>query len=260
MKTLFLHDTESAHGTPKVAVLISLYNYSRYIYEALDTVAAQSLQSIELIVCNDCSTDNSAELTLNWMKSHTDRFARLALIENDANSGLSATRNTSVAFAQAPYLFILDADNKLYPACLERSLEVLEESDSSAAFVYALREIFDENEPDKRSLENLADWNPTLLHRGNSIDAMVLHRKSALEAVGGYSADEHFGRLGWEDFELWFKYARAGFCGIKLHQPLVRYRVHWESMLSTTTNQQKNLTQLWEQLRLRYPEFFPEPE
>lgn len=241
---------------PQVAVLISLYNYSKYVCEAMDSVAAQTLRNLELVVCNDCSTDDSANVALSWMKEHTERFQRLALIENDANSGLSATRNASVAFARAPFLFIFDADNKIYPRCLERSFDVLQDADSKAAFVYSFREIFDEEHLDQHALENLADWDPNSLRDGNTIDAMVLHRRTALEAVGGYSADECFGRLGWEDFELWFKYAQAGFYGIKIHQPLCSYRIHWGSMLQTTTNRENNLRLLWKQLRLRYPKFF----
>jgi Glycosyltransferases involved in cell wall biogenesis len=255
MKIVFCveRDTNS-----KVAVLVSLYNYEKYICEALDSVAKQSLSDIELIVCNDCSTDNSAAIVLDWMQRHRQRFSRLALIENDSNSGLAATRNVSVAFAIAPYIFILDADNMIYPACLERSLEVLEEAAADAAFVYAQREIFDDTDPSGGTLENLQDWDPQIFCQGNHIDAMVLHKKSALDAVGGYAADDWFGRLGWEDYELWLKYIRAGFYGIKINQPLIRYRYHKASMLRATTNIPKNMHRLWQRLHVLYPEIIAE--
>jgi len=254
MKVLFFHEQ---NAQAKVAVLISLYNYAQYICDALQSVAEQTLHNIELIVCNDCSTDDSAAVTLDWMHRNKKRFSRLALIENEVNSGLAATRNQSVAYALAPYLFILDADNMIYPACLERSLEILEESDPAAAFVYTQREMFNEEDPTDASLENLPDWDAQLITKGNYIDAMVLHKRSAIESVGGYRADEHFGRLGWEDFEVWFKYARAGFYGIKIHQPLIRYRFHSASMLRTMTNHQKNQEILWSRLHELYPEFLP---
>lgn len=254
MNVLFARER---HAGAKVAVLVSLYNYARYIRDSLDSVAGQSLEDIDLVVCNDCSTDDGARVTMDWMREHETRFARLALIENDVNSGLAATRNASIAYATAPYLFILDADNMLHPPCLERSLEVLEESEPTAAFAYAQREMFSESEPCGYALENLEDWSASLLARGNPTDAMVLHKRPALETVGGYAADDCFGRLGWEDFELWFKYARAGFYGIKLHQPLIRYRYHRASMGRTTTDRQKNMAVLWQRLRELYPEFFP---
>lgn len=254
MKILF--DNER-NKKAKVAVLVSLYNYEKYICEALDSIAKQTLTDIELVVCNDFSTDNSVSVVIDWMQGHKQRFSRLAFIENDVNSGLSATRNASVAFAIAPYVFILDADNMIYPPCLERSLEVLKEADAKAAFAYAQREMFTDAEPLGNSLENLLDWNPRFFSQGNYIDAMVLHKKSALEAVGGYTVDDCFGRLGWEDYELWLKYVRAGFYGIKINQPLIRYRYHKVSMLRATTNRAKNTKKLWQRLHAQYPELIP---
>lgn len=251
MNVLFCSERDA---NAKVAVLISLYNYEKYICEALDSVAAQTLENIELIVCNDCSTDNGAAVVMRWMVENESRFSRLALVENEINSGLSATRNASIAYSRAPYVFILDADNMIYPACLERSLEILEESGPEAAFVYTLREMFDDADPHGTTLENLRDWDAALLPRGNYIDAMVLHKKQAIESVGRYTADAYFGRLGWEDFELWIKYIQAGFCGIKIHQPLIRYRYHKASMLRTTTNTLQNMETLWKILYERYPE------
>jgi len=255
MKIVFCAERDT---NSKLAVLVSLYNYEKYICEALDSVAKQTLSDIELIVCNDCSTDNSAAVVLEWMQRHRQRFSRLALIENDSNSGLAATRNASVAFAVAPYVFILDADNMMYPACLERSLEILEEAASDVAFVYAQREMFNDVDIFGSSLENLEDWDPQLFSRGNYIDAMVLHKKSAIDAVGGYAADDCFGRLGWEDFELWLKYIRAGFYGVKINQPLIRYRYHEASMLRVTTNVSQNSHKLWQRLHVLYPEIIPE--
>ena len=254
MNILFAHETRSE---PQVAVLVPLYNYSQYIVQALDSVAAQTQQDVELIVCNDCSTDDSASVALAWMERHAKYFCRAALIENDVNSGLSASRNAAVAYSRSPYCFMLDADNMIYPHCLERSLEALKEAPDEAAFAYSLREVFDESNPRWRKLENLPDWDTAWLSTANVIDAMVLHRRVALLRVGGYEEGEPFGRLGLEDLELWFKYARAGMFGIKLHQPLIRYRVHGASMMHVTTTKAQALQALWKALRERYPEFFP---
>ena len=254
MKVLFSYERNDA---AKVAVLVSLYNYSQHICEALDSVAEQTLLPLELVVCNDCSTDNSADVTTAWMEDHAERFSRIAFIENERNSGLSATRNAAISYATAPYLFILDADNQIYPRCLERSLEILEESPPEAAFVFAQREMFNAQELHGYALENLEDWNLEQLLRTNTIDAMVLHKRSALEAVGGYATDDVLGRLGMEDYELWLKYIRANFYGSKIHQPLIRYRRHLTSMVHKTTLQTNNLRRIWKRLNELYPDLIP---
>src|SRR5262249_33783070 len=81
---------------------------------------------------------------------------------------------------------------------------------------------------------------------------MVLLRKSIWEKLGGYSTNMPV--MGWEDFDLWFKLARAKGWGILVPQILTRYRVHGSSMLRTVTNPRADA--LGSHLRSTYPEFF----
>ena len=253
MNTLFYTETGR---TARVSVLISLYNYRQYIEEALDSVASQTLDDIEIIICNDCSTDCGEKVTENWLRKHEKRFCRALLIENSVNRGLPATRNVTISYAQAPYLFILDADNFIFPSCLEKHVAALQEARDDVAFVYSQRLVFThENRSDCR-LENLPDWDIPLLTLGNYIDAMVMHRAALLKSVGGYAVEAPFDRLGLEDFELWFKYMEAGFRGIKLHQPLIAYRVHQASMIRTTTLRKES--QIFQKIKKKYPRYFNE--
>ena len=125
MKTLISAGT-GEH--PLVSVLISLYNYSKYIENTLESVAKQTLKNIELIVCNDCSTDGGEKIAASWIKKNEKRFCHASLIENNTNSGLPATRNISISYAHAPYIFILDADNFIFPFCLGRVCKPLIEA------------------------------------------------------------------------------------------------------------------------------------
>lgn len=234
MKTLFSAGTG---GMPLVSVLISLYNYSQYIEEALDSVASQTLEDIELIICNDCSTDGGEKVTENWLRNNEQRFCRALLIENAVNSGLPATRNATLSCAQAPYLFILDADNVIFPSCLEKHAAALQEAEDDVAFVYSQRLVFTHENRSDCHLENLPDWDIPLLTLGNYIDAMVMHRADMLKRVGGYA-----------------KYMEAGLRGIKLHQPLIAYRVHQSSMLRTTTQYKESL--ILQALRNKYSRYF----
>lgn len=72
MKTLISAGT-GEH--PLVSVLISLYNYSKYIENTLESVAKQTLKNIELIVCNDCSTDGGEKIAASWIKKMKNAFA-----------------------------------------------------------------------------------------------------------------------------------------------------------------------------------------
>lgn len=243
-----LLDQEVSGRPPLVTVTISLFNYEKHVPACLDSVAAQTLGPIEILVVDDCSTDASPRVVTHWLEENGPRFTRYRLLHHRRNQGLAHARNTAFAHAAAPLVFVLDADNILYPPCLDRLYAALQTSEASFAYCYA--EAFGE----KTGLINLKPWNPNSFSENNHIDAMVLLRKSVWEQVGGYSTDMPV--MGWEDFDLWFKIARAKGWGIQVPEILTRYRVHATSMLNAITNHNGDL--LWAHLRTKYPELFPE--
>ena len=242
-------------GTADVAVLISLYNYAKYIGEALDSVAGQTLDRLELIVCDDCSTDKGPDITARWMERHAGRFCRLRFVGNDVNSGLPCTRNVALALVEAPYTFILDADNFIFPHCLERLRILLEGASEEVAFAYSQRLVFDDADKSSCRLENLPDWDLLRLWFGNYIDAMVLHRTSSLRAMNGYTVEPPFDRIGWEDYELLIRYALRGWRGLKASQPLMAYRTHAGSMIDNMLRKGKDAV-LHQAIRDRFPELY----
>jgi len=231
--------------TPLVTVIVSLFNYKKYIADCLDSVKSQTISKLNLVVVDDCSTDQSLEKTRKWLSENGSRFDEYILAKHNINSGLAHTRNTAVSLATTKYVFILDADNLLYPRCLESLIEALENCEASFAYSY-LEEFGDGNR-----LKNIKTWNPDTLAAVNTIDAMVLLRKVVWEKVNGYSI---MPVMGWEDYELWFKIARAKGWGVQVPEVLARYRVHRASMLNIVTN--PNVEKLWIYLKEKYPEYF----
>lgn len=233
------------NATARVTVGVSLFNYRRFIVDCLESVAIQTFTPVDLLVVDDASTDGGDELVHEWLARHGTAFNRYALVRHAGNEGLSSARNTAFSMAETEYVFVLDADNAIYPRCLQQLASALD--NCAAAFAYCYLEQFD----DVCGLLNVAAWNPDTFRDGNRIDAMVLLRRDVWSAVGGYSVDM---ACGWEDFDLWFKIARAGGWGVQVPETLGRYRVHGDSMLATVTN--PNAERLWRQLRTKFPEFF----
>ena len=233
-------------GRALVTVAVSLYDYRDYVVSCLDSVRAQTIRDLDLVIVDDASRDGGADVAGQWLEENGDRFCRCVLVRHDRNEGLAAARNTAFAHARTDYVFVLDADNLLYPRCLEQLASAL--SQSGASFAYCYLEKFGE----LSGLHNIRPWRPEDLQGGNRIDAMVLLRRSVWQSVDGYSDD--MPAMGWEDFELWFKIARLKGWGIQVPEILGRYCVHRDSMLQTVTNPQ--LDSLWAYLRSKYPEFF----
>lgn len=229
-----------------VTVAVSLYNYRDYVLPCLESVKSQTISAIDLVVVDDCSSDDGLDVVRKWLDATGKRFARFVFLRHKANRGLAAARNTAFSFARSEYVFVLDADNVLYPKCLQRLATSLDHS--QASFAYCFLEKFGA----ETGLHNVGVWNPARLQLGNTIDAMVLLRRSVWRAVGGYSI--RMPHPGWEDFDLWFKIARIRGWGVQVPEILGRYRVHENSMLRRVTN--PNVDNLWQYLRSEYREFF----
>jgi glycosyltransferase involved in cell wall biosynthesis len=226
----------------QVTVCISLFNYEDYIVETLDSVHSQSLDLLNLIVVDDCSVDRSLKVALDWLEQNSDRFNAVQLVQHQNNQGLAQSRNTALSLLRTPFAFILDADNLLYPRCIDRCVEAIEAS--NADFVYPITEKFGA----EIGIMCNEIWDSEKLAYGNYIDAMALLRSSSVTAVGGYSA-----MLGWEDYDLWCKFAEKNYYGVLVPEILARYRVHKTSMLRTITNKADTLKIVCEAMTKEHP-------
>jgi glycosyltransferase involved in cell wall biosynthesis/SAM-dependent methyltransferase/uncharacterized protein YbaR (Trm112 family) len=236
---------ESSDAPPsRVAVVMPVYNYATWIEGALDSVRRQSLRVLDLVVVDDCSTDDSVELTRRWLERNGSRFNRAALLRNQRNSKLARTRNAGVAYADTELYFPLDPDNELLPNCLDKALAQLDET--GAAFAYPTIELFGE----AKGTTQYLDWDPSLLRGANYIDAMALVRRACWIAVGGYSPLDP---TGWEDYDFWCKFVENGFYGTRITAITARYRVHSRSMLSTTTDRPENKAKIVAEITRRHP-------
>jgi GT2 family glycosyltransferase len=240
---------EQESGVGRAAVCISLHNYGDRIETALESVRLQSLKDLELNIVDDASTDGGEQVVLRWLERHGHRFVRVRLSRHQRNGGLASARNTAFADIQAPWCFVLDADNRLLPDAVEQCLKVAEVAPPSAAVVHSLVEVIGE-EPGidpNWALISIMSWQRNQFIHGNYVDAMALVRVSAWRKVGGYT---HIPG-GWEDFDFWCKLIDAGMHGVLCPQRLACYHRHGASMITTTTD--RHIRQISRALQVRHP-------
>jgi len=231
-----------------VTVVIPLYNYAGTIVEALESVRAQTLDALDLVVVDDASTDDSAAIAVEWVTLNADRFNRVLVLRNRGNSGLGFTRNAAFAAAETPFVLPLDADNRLLPGCCARLLSTLQ--GSTAAFAYPRIQTFGAGDAGKQDyVMGKPDFLAQRLVGGNYIDAMALVGKWAWAAAGGY---EHV-RFGWEDYDFWCRLLELGFWGEAVPGILAEYRIHGGSMLHTSTQVWENKRSLIADMHRRHP-------
>jgi glycosyltransferase involved in cell wall biosynthesis len=117
------------HG-PLISAVIPAYNRGDTIERALDSVRAQDVNDMEIIVVDNCSQDNTVSRVKAWAQSEP----RLKLICHDRNKGEAGSRNTGVKTARGKYIAFLDSDDEWLPGKLKRQLDALASSDASGCF------------------------------------------------------------------------------------------------------------------------------
>lgn len=107
-----------------VSVIMSIYNSEKFVAQAIESVQAQTYQNWELIITDDCSTDNGPTI----VESYILRDNRIRLLSMNENGGPGVSRNNSIKKANGQYIAFLDSDDIWLPDKLERQIKILKET------------------------------------------------------------------------------------------------------------------------------------
>lgn len=138
---------------PLVSVAVITYNSSKTVVETLDSIAGQTYPNLELIVSDDCSTDNTVEICREWIEAHKERFVRTELLTVEKNTGVSANMNRVADACQGEWVKDIAGDDVLLPECIEIYMEYVKEC-PEAVYVFAKVEHFGGDEEAIRYIES----------------------------------------------------------------------------------------------------------
>ena len=110
--------------TPKVSVVMPVYNAEKYLREAIDSILRQTFDDFEFIIVNDCSKDTSWDI----MQEYARRDPRVILIYNAQNLGEAGARNVGMAQARGQYIAAMDADDVSMADRLALQVKYLDEN------------------------------------------------------------------------------------------------------------------------------------
>lgn len=198
----------------RVSIVIPVYNLGAFLPAAVDSALAQTMTDFEITIVDDGSTDGE---TVRAVDTYAG-VPKVTVLRTE-NRGVAHARNCGIAATASTYIVPLDADDRLDPRFLERTLPVMD-GQRDVGFAYTSVRVFGEYE---------ADWVappfsvPELLVRNVVGHATALVRRTAWEQVGGY--DRYFGEdLPFEDWDFWIRLAGAGWQGAAVPESLVFYR------------------------------------
>jgi dTDP-4-amino-4,6-dideoxygalactose transaminase len=209
--------TPGSASSPRVSVVMPVFNGETYLAEAVESVLRQTLSELELIAVDDGSSDGSRSILERFVSS--DR--RVRLVVNEQNQGISGALNRGWRAARAPYVARLDADDVAPRDRLSQQVRFLDAHPSVAVVGGTLIAI--DSHGRRISTRRFPASNRAIqaaLVRYNCFShPSVTMRRSALEAVGGY----RFRRI--EDYDLWLRIAER-FALANLAEPMILHRLH----------------------------------
>lgn len=215
-----------------VSVIIPVYNAQKYIEDTILSVEEQTYGDIEIVVVDDCSTDQSAQI----IKKLCEKYTNIVYHLQDANQGVAVARNTGVMIAKGRYIAFLDSDDLWKKNKLEDQLELMRKK--NAGFVFSAIEMIDDNGEivkEKRNIKTEVDYKYLLKNTVIPTSSVVLDRNIVKEFRMPLM------RSG-QDYATWLMILRTGIVAYGINDSLVSYRTGHKSLSS---NKLKSIKQVW---------------
>jgi len=197
-----------------ITVVISCFNYGQYLEEAVESALGQDGGSPRVIVVDDGSTDPETVATLDRLP------AQVEVVRQD-NQGVSLARNEGLGRATTPFLFVLDADDRLPPVALA-VLRTELDRDPDVGFAYGLTRFFG----DWEGILRFPPYDPYRLLYRHIIGLSALMRREVAESTGGF--DPGFDQYA--DWEFWLNALAHGWRGVQVQAVTLDYRRHGTAM------------------------------
>lgn len=222
-----------------ISIVMPVYNGEKFLKQSIESVIGQSYKDWELILVNDCSTDNSLEI----MQSYAESDNRIKIISNEINKKLPKSLNVGFTQACGKYYTWTSDDNMFHKDAIREMCEYLDKN-PDVGMVYADMEYIDEN----GDIVGYQRINPEEIYLRNCVGACFMYRSSVAAEVGEYNPDCFLV----EDYDYWFRINRK-YLLRRINKVLYSYRKHPGSL--TETRQAMISEQLFKLRIKEYPYF-----
>lgn len=215
-----------------VSIITPMYNSEKFIEGTINSVLSQTYQEWEMLIIDDCSTDNCS----NIVKSYIQNDSRIKYIRTETNQGVSHARNVALENASGQFIAFLDSDDQWESSKLEKQIAFMKESNS--AITFTAYELMDENTNKLNKairIPKTVDYKKLL--KGNVMGCLtVVIDKTKIDFEIKMSGVPH------EDYVLWLSILKKGYLAYGIDEVLALYR---KSSTSLSGNKIKAAKWTW---------------
>lgn len=215
---------------PLVSVVVITYNSSSTVLETLESIKKQTYENIELIISDDCSTDNTQSVVTHWLENNTSLFKRTVFTSTLKNGGPAVNCNNGIKESNGEWFKLIAADDLLLPNCIMQNVEYVKKHINTQILISKM--LCFRGCEDVVLSQNDVNLNFWKLTRKQQYHMMLLDnwitapsqfiRKDVWERLNGF--DESIPFI--EDYPFWIKAYQSGINFDFLDEPTVRYRIH----------------------------------
>lgn len=208
----------SIKNQPKVSIIMGIYNCENTLEESIKSIINQTYKNWELIMCDDCSKDNTLKIAESYAKNYPEN---IKVIKNERNLTLGPTLNRCLELATGDYIARQDGDDLSKEDRLEKQVKFLE-SNKEFDLVGTSMISFDENgEYGARNLKSTPEGKD-LMYGSVFAHATILIKSEVIRSLNGYSNKPHTKQV--EDYNMWFRFFEKGYKGHNLEEALYYVR------------------------------------
>ncbi len=197
-----------------VSIVTPVYNASRYLAQTIETVLAQTYQEWELLLSDDCSTDDSLKIA----KSFQNKDKRIKVLEFNENTGPAGCRNRAIQAAQGKYIAFLDSDDLWVPEKLQMQVQFMEKGGYDLCYS-SYQKIDEQDNPIGGQISGPLSVGYDRLLNSNVIPCLTSMYN--VERIGKYFMED----IGHEDYVYWLRILKNGYIAHGMEQVLAYYRV-----------------------------------
>jgi len=228
-----IENNNTSEENPLVSIIVITYNSAKFVLETLESAKAQTYQNIELIVSDDCSTDDTVEICEKWIEENKSRFVDSKIIRPEKNTGIAPNCNRGLYESNGDWVKFIAGDDTLLTGSIASYIEFSIQNPIST-FIVANINITNENGTIYRRrthpMKKFSNKSKVLLKnilKSCFISAPgIFIKKNTLVSINGF--DERFEMQ--EDYPLFLKLAQRKIQFYYLNEYLVNYRQNNQSI------------------------------